>query len=143
MRKKILPIAFLLGTAILTWASIYEGQPKSALGKEIYNDLRKAQDEKFFPEQFNSLENIKITSHSKDPKLAKKIQENSVLPFETKKDGKYTLQIDALEILEPIAEAQLILQFNLFENQTGNKIWESSRLYHLEASTTKDLLNQK
>ncbi len=111
----------------------------SLLAQKIDQDLIAAQQNNFFPETIHSLSQIQITTHSQNKIWKERIPKSIHLPFDQSPDGKYSLQIDAIENFTPDTEAILILQFNLFENMTKNKIWESSRIYHLDKSDLTDL----
>ncbi len=104
----------------------------SNLTKKIAEDLNQTHRQNFFPKPIDSLSQIQIAIHTKNKLWKQKIIESIRLPFEITSKGNYSLQIDALESFTPETEAILILQFNLFENATKNKIWENSRLYHLD-----------
>lgn len=104
----------------------------TSISKKIDQDLKAALNQNFFPPTIMAISKIRITVHSKTIAWKQKILSNIILPFETAPNGKYSLQIDAIENFTPSSEAILILQFNLFENLTQNKRWEGSRIYHLD-----------
>ena len=105
--------------------------PVSKLAQKIDQDLTEAQRLNFFPEKVTSLSQIQIVIHTNNQSWKEKILKSLPLTFEKSKEGKYSLQIDVIENFTPSTEAILILQFNLFDNMTKNKIWENSRIYHL------------
>lgn len=110
-----------------------ENKPSiSNLTKKIAEDLIQAHRQNFFPPPINSLSQIQIATHTKNTLWKQEILKSISLPFDKISSGKYSLQIDAIESFTPEAEAILILQFNLFDDATKNKLWESSRIYHLD-----------
>ena len=109
------------------------------LAKRIYVDVENLKQAKYFPSQVNSLNTIKIAIHTKDEQLKRAILQNIHLPLKAKKDGNFALQVDVIENFDPPEEAQIILQFNLYETLSRNKIWEFSRLYQLSLQEFDDL----
>ena len=110
----------------------------SVVTQKIEQDLNVAKIQNFFPPTIEDLSQIKITIHTRNSNWKKKILQSILLPFAKNPDGKYSMQIDVIENFEPVSEALLILQFNIFENKTKNKIWENSRIYHLSPEDLKD-----
>ena len=104
----------------------------SNFSKKVASDLIQARRQNFFPKPIESLSQIQIATHTKNKQWKQKILKSISLPFDKSSSGKYSLQIDAIESFVPEAEAILILQFNIFEDATKNKLWENSRIYHLD-----------
>ncbi len=123
---------FLLASGVFF---IIQGEQDSsvpALAKKIDQDLKAAKNQNFFPKSVESVSKIRITIHTKNPHWKETILKSIILPFEVSPTGKHSMQIDVIENFSPTTEAILILQFNIFENSTQNKKWESSRIYHLD-----------
>ena len=139
MKNLILILASILflGSGLFFVLQETKAAPIPALTKKIEQDLNLAQIQNFFPPSTQSLSQIKIITHTKNPVWKELILKSIQLPFSKNLSGQYSLQIDAIENFEPTEEAILILQFNIFDNKTKNKIWESSRIYHLDKDTLK------
>lgn len=136
-----------IATAVATFCFatsvfLFSAKPPSStdsLGNRILADLQSLSNQAFFPQGFNSLKKIRLLIHSKENGLKKTLINSVQLPFTEKDSGTHSLQIDVIENLEPNNEALIILQFNLFENETQNKIWEASRSYELTTSEVEEL----
>jgi hypothetical protein len=139
MKKKwslFLSLFFIIFSGFLLRQGL-TGISESNLESKIQLDLVKLENQKFFPEGFKSLSNIRVSVHTSKPEMKSQILKSIVIPFEQKPLGKHSLQIDAIENFSPPREALLILQLSLFENSTQNKIWEASRIYHLDNNDLK------
>lgn len=137
----ILSVILFSGTGIFFVIEETRLVPHSIFSQKVERDLSLAKSQNFFPPPTQSLSQIKITIHTKNQKWKESILQSILLPFSKTPDGKYSLQIDAIENFKPPSEALMILQFNLFDNKSQNKIWESSRIYHLTVEDLKGFPN--
>lgn len=95
----------------------------------VRSDLERLAQENLLPLELQNLSEVSLTSHSERAKEWI-VEQNFNNIFKQSKEGKYNLQIDLLEWSEGEKNGA-ILQFNLLENSTKNKIWEISRSYDL------------
>lgn len=128
MKNIVLIITAILFLALAVVFFLKDQQPppdlRPLLGKRIFAELEGLKKQNVFPPEVNSLKTIKIAVHTPSVGLKKVILKNIILPFEAQPEGFFSMQIDVLENLTPPEEAQLILQINLFENRSQNKIGE-------------------
>ena len=96
------------------------------VSRDLYDLYKKGQIPKFF---FN-LRSIKWSYY--DDELRKQIPEE-VLPFKATSNGAYNLEVDAFSSQKTNSKIA-ILQMNLIEIKSGNKIWELSRNYEIQNS---------
>lgn len=131
--------AFLLGGAGLLVIKHRETQVDKLplLGKRIYVDVENLRHGKFLPSQIDNLQTIKIAVHTKDDTLKRALLKNILFPLKAKRDGHFSLQVDVIENFDD--DPQVILQFNLYENLSKNKIWEFARLYQLSPAELEEI----
>ena len=145
MKNLVLVLTSIVSLALGLFLIIHEPSHLkfTTLSQRIEQDLSTAQIQKFFSQKTSDLSQIQIVIHTKNKIWKEKILKSIILPFESSSTGKYSLQIDAIENFTPEPEAILILQFNLFENSTKNKIWESSRIYHLDSNELNEFIEKQ
>ena len=96
----------------------------------VSRDLHQLYKKGQIPKYFFQLKNIKWSYHDED--LRKDIPEESI-PFKATASGLYNLEIDAFSSQQKTSKIAVI-QMNLIEVKTGNKIWELSRNYEIDTS---------
>lgn len=145
MKNLVLVLISIVSFALGLFLIIHEPSHLkfTTLSQRIEQDLSTAQIQNFFSQKTRDLSQIQIVIHTKNKIWKEKILKSIILPFESLPTGSYSLQIDAIENFIPKPEAILILQFNLFENSTKNKIWESSRIYHLDSNELKEFVDKQ
>lgn len=96
------------------------------VSKDLYEMYKKGQ----IPKSFFQLKDIKWSYY--DETLKTQIPPESI-PFKTSVGGVYKLEIDAFSA--PRDDMKIaIIQMNLIEIKTGNKVWELSRNYEVKNS---------
>ena len=93
------------------------------VSRDLYEMYRKGQ----IPKHFFNLKSIKWSYY--DNELKTQIPEE-VLPFKATNSGAYNLEIDAFSSSKKTSKIA-VLQMNLIEVKTGNKVWELSRNYEI------------
>ena len=93
------------------------------VSRDFYRLYKKGE----IPKYFFQLKNIKWSYH--DDELKDQIPEESI-PFKTSIGGLYNLEVDAFSSIQKNSKIA-VLQMNLIEVKTGNKIWELSRNYEI------------
>ena len=96
------------------------------VSRDLHEMYRKGQ----IPKHFFNLKSIKWSYY--DSELKTQIPEE-VLPFKASSTGAYNLEIDAFSSPKKTSKIA-VLQMNLIEVKTGNKIWELSRNYEIPNS---------
>ncbi len=104
--------------------SIQMSSQSHFVSRDIYSLYKKGK----IPRYFFQLKSIKWTYYDKD--LKKVIPQNS-LPFKISPNGQFSLEVDAFSAPQENSKA-VVLQMNLFDNKTKNKIFEMSRNYEVE-----------
>jgi hypothetical protein len=134
--KWILFLLLLTGVGLLS-ESLYEKFIPSVtqiemqsqshfVSRDLYEMYKKGE----IPKYFFQLKNIKWSYY--DEELKKQIPMESI-PFKTSMAGAYNLEIDAFSSSKKTSKIA-VLQMNLIEVKSGNKIWELSRNYEIPLS---------
>lgn len=146
MRPFLLLSAFLLcAGSLFIFVKQSTSRRPTFFSEKVFSDLNELQEKDFFPKSFRDLFAIRLLIHTNDETLKEQIYKNLNFPFETTKDGHFILSMDAIPNFDEKNESLLILQFNLFERSTSNKVWEASRQYKISHEDLKyfETPNQK
>ncbi len=96
------------------------------VSKDLYEMYKKGQ----IPKSFFQLKDIKWSYY--DETLKTQIPPESI-PFKTSAGGIYKLEVDAFSA--PSENMKIaIIQMNLIEIKSGNKVWELSRNYEIKST---------
>lgn len=95
------------------------------------NDLNELQKTNHLPKEWNNLSKIYFFGSINDNKLTKIIKKNiyQIIPI-NKKNGKFYLTI-TFNQFEEKQKNYLVLQYEIFEKKSNNKIWELGRTFQL------------
>ncbi len=136
LTKWILFLLLVTGVGLLA-ESFYQNSVPSVQHIEMQSqshfvsrDLHQLHKQGQIPKYFFQLKNIKWSYHDED--LRKDIPEESI-PFKANASGLYNLEVDAFSSQQKTSKIAVI-QMNLIEVKTGNKIWELSRNYEIDTS---------
>ncbi len=136
LTKWILFILLVTGIGLLS-ESFYQNSVPSIQQIEMQSqshfvsrDFHQLNKKGQIPKYFFQIRNIKWSYHDQD--LKKDIPEESI-PFRATASGLYNLEIDAFSSQQKTSKIAVI-QMNLIDIKTGNKIWELSRNYEIENS---------
>ncbi len=128
---------FLIAGIGLLSESIYESFMPSvdqiemqSLNHFVSKDLYETYKEGLIPKSFFQLREITWSYYDDDLKM--KIPPESI-PFKTSAGGLYKLEVDAFSSQKEDTKIA-ILQMNLIEIKSGNKVWELSRNYEIKNS---------
>lgn len=138
----ILAIAFCAGIGILIQSHLgIDTVPNSEQNLDVNSsshfvsqDFFTLNKEKKLPIVFGDLKNINLTYH--DTNL-KKIIPKDAIPFKTHKSGRYKLDIEAFSAPDDKSTI-IVLQMNVIDTKTGNKIFELSRNYEVQKKEKPD-----
>lgn len=116
--------------------SIVLSTPGEIFAKKFEADIEYLQQTGYLPKTWSNLKEVKFVSTSKGSESWLTQAKPYIV---TIPDGKYSLEYVLIDDSEP--EKQLtvaLVQMSMFEVESGNKIWELTRIYSLDDENDED-----
>lgn len=120
-------LALLLGAAAYFNLAFWIKPPEQRLSIIWQRDIDHLKKEKKLPQVFNEISKVQV--NSPDARIAEWIDDVKI-PVSRNQKGQYTMQIMLVQWIEG-HQYGVVVQYDIFDSQTENKVFELGRTFHL------------